>query len=145
IGDANSKRPASLVEARLGRAVAEDAAAEVLVECDDRIASVSISLECGPVGYQHVHIAVVVVVEERGAVAVGFNDVVVGSLSAHIHESQTGLRSHVLETGEALEWSLRQGHRGADRHQEPGDMRTLLLWARSLTARFSTGMDNVRR
>ena len=117
VRDADAEGPASLAEAGLRRAVAEDAA-DVLVERDHRIAAVFIVLEGGSVGDKHVHVSVVVVVEECGAVAIGFDDVVVRPSPLTFMRVRPALGATSLKPGKSSKGGLRQHHDRDKRHEQ---------------------------
>ena len=96
VADADSHAPTALHEARLARDVHKRSAV-VLVQGDHRISALFIVLQRRAVDDQDVHVAVVVVIKERGTVSIRLDDVVFGGSAADVHQRDPNLRRHINE------------------------------------------------
>jgi tetratricopeptide (TPR) repeat protein len=108
-----------------GGHIGEASGAVVAIQSDHRIAAAGDVLARRAVDDQRVEIAIVVVIEERGAVAVGVDDEVLGGASGDVEEVEAGLSGDVHEPDRG---ALRAGGshpqcREGGGCSEPGDAR----------------------
>ena len=122
-------------------AAVKEAAVDVLVQRDYRIAAVRIALEGGSAGNKHVQVSVVVVIGEGGAIPIGFDNVIVSSLAAGVHERQADVRREFSKVGEILN-GLRWRHNCGKRHKQTGPERMGAPFANG-SARFPAYRWNV--
>ena len=109
VADAHAGSPAAPGEAARGGHVGEAAAAVVAIQRDHRVAACGDVLARRAVDDQRVEIAVVVVVEERRAVAVGVDDEVLGRPAGDVDQIEPGLCGDVHEPDEGA--LCARGHR----------------------------------
>jgi hypothetical protein len=91
----------------------------VAVQRDHRIAAARQTLARRAVDEQDVEVAVVVVVEERRAVAVGVDDVVLGGVAVDVEQGEAGVSSDVDEFDRAWRGGG-ESERGAEKNKRQG-------------------------
>jgi hypothetical protein len=120
VGDAHTACPPEAAHAGGFRDVGEPAAAVVAIQGHHRVPALGQLGQRGSAGEQRIHVAIVVEVEERDAVAGRVDDVVLGGRAGNVPERQPRGSGHVGEADGDLrgpqQCAAERRHDRRDRH-----------------------------
>src|SRR5712664_179427 len=117
VGDDNSHAPPLAGQPSRARDVTELRIFILMVESNQRVATLAIMFNGGAIYHGNVQFAIVVAVKQADATAHRLDDIVLLG-RGDMRRGQACLAGNVLELGRRRRWSFRLGHRGNERKEE---------------------------